>query len=837
MQLKREHLGNLCRVLGRRFLLGHLAVVNGYLTADQLRDSLNDHRAAGSGIPLGEFLVKRQLLTPDQLRRLLEQQQQLDCAPNPATEAPVKIGRYAVYERLGEGGRGIVWKAWDEELQRWVAVKVSRQGSASWRERFLREARAAAKLRHPNLIEVYEILHHEGRDYIVMKFVDGRPLHELRLEPRVAAALLADICDAVQSMHDHGILHRDIKPHNIIVDGEGRGYLGDFGLARELGTAPLTLDGTMVGTPQYMSPEQATARNDQISFRTDVYGLGGTLYHALTNSPPFQGNRDIPSLITDILNEVPPPASQVNSSVPAELDLIIRRAMEKHPRDRYPSAAAMAEDLRRFLRGEAPLAHPISGVRRTVRWVQRNRRLTVAAIAAAVSLATAAGVVTFTVVRQARETTVEDAYRTAFQSGIDAWRKGVISVDPPGRERWIQESVRHFDRATATRPERPDPWLWRGRCLRLLGRLDDAEQSWTHSIRIDRRFGPALFERAKYYLDTYVQLRPAPTMHVSGDRLRPGRPDPETPEQRVWREKGERDLAQAREAEGLEPSALRYLEGALAIGQGRLPEGIEALRQYAAENDWDPAALALLAGAAYLSGEYVQAETYFIQSLHLEPKAHRFRGRGDTRYCLGRYADAIVDYTEALALDPRNAATLCNRAMAYQALREYDLSLHDYSRAIEFQPDFARAYNGRGLVRSEQLDYAGARADFEQATEINHLYVDAYNNLGNVLVMEQQVDEAIQVYDIALGIDAGNPEIHANRGLAQMAKNEPRAALVDFEASLKTDPDNAEVLYQCAMAWKSLENPATAREYLKRALATSSPRWPRRAKVERLLEE
>jgi serine/threonine protein kinase len=266
----------------------------------------------------------------------------------PQVEPARLVGQYALIEKLGEGSGGIVWKAWDKKLLRWIAVKESKVASTKSSGRFLSEAQSGARLRHSSLIGVLDTFQHDGVDYIVMDYVESRPLDEVPLSHRELALLMADVCDAVEYMHSRGIIHRDIKPRNIFVDVDGKAHLGDFGLARILDQEHLTMEGYCVGTPQYMSPEQAAGQRSWITPQTDVYGLGVTLFRMLAGHDAYHDEIDLLPLLARIINKDIPSPVLTEPTIPSELKDIVRRAMAKKPAERTRSAGQLRDELRRF---------------------------------------------------------------------------------------------------------------------------------------------------------------------------------------------------------------------------------------------------------------------------------------------------------------------------------------------------------------------------------------------------------------------------------------------------------------------------------------------------------
>ncbi len=313
-----------------------------------------------------------------------------------------EVGRFSLREQVGRGGFGVVFKAWDRELKREVAIKLPRDGyfaSDEEEQRFLREARHAARLNHPHIVPVYEIGREEGAPYIVSEFIDGMTLSDLindrRLDFMESADLLAHVADAVEYAHSNKIVHRDLKPGNILLNHELQPFVADFGLATaDEGEFTITLAGQVIGTPSYMSPEQVVGNPEAIGPHSDIYALGVMLYRLLTGELPFRGGKRL--LMHQIQHEEPRPPRTLNEFIPIDLETIALKAMSKEPARRYASASDMADDLRRAVRGDPIKARPISRAEKFRRWCRRYPA--VASLATAVALLlmiTAVGAVTW----------------------------------------------------------------------------------------------------------------------------------------------------------------------------------------------------------------------------------------------------------------------------------------------------------------------------------------------------------------------------------------------------------------------------------------------------------
>jgi WD40 repeat protein/serine/threonine protein kinase len=447
--------------------------------------------------------------------------------PQASTIAEVhSLGRFQLLERVGQGAFGAVWRARDTQLDRIVALKIPHAGllaSKGALERLEREARAAAQLRHPRIVRLYELITLNGIPVLVSDYIEGVPLPDLlrvrRLTIRESAELVADVAEALDYAHGMGLVHRDIKPGNIMMEQTDcglriadRGFqegnriasgheikrkstdseirnsqsaignpparlkpvLVDFGLAlREGAEIVMTVEGQILGTPAYMSPEQAAGRGHAVDRRSDIYGLGVVLYQLLCGELPFRGSK--PMLVYQVLHDEPRPPRRLNDRIPKDLETICLKAMAKEPRRRYDSAREMADDLRRFLRGEPVRARPAGRVERLYRWSRRNPL--VAGLIAAVAFVLVAGTVTssyWAIRAQANAKTArEEAYLarrgryiTEIHLAHRAWKDGQIDL--------VQEKLQ-------AQPEEFRDFEWQ--YLRRLCRLD-LETIQGHSGRI-----------------------------------------------------------------------------------------------------------------------------------------------------------------------------------------------------------------------------------------------------------------------------------------------------------------------------------------------------------------
>ncbi len=344
----------------------------------------------------------------------------------PETAALPAVPGYEVEGVLGLGGMGVVFRARHLRLNRVVALKMALAGAyagAPERRRFQREAEAVAALRHPNVVQVFDVGDSEGRPYFTMEFMEGGSLAQQRagtpLPARAAAELAATLAGAVHAAHRAGIVHRDLKPANVLLAADGAPKIGDFGLARRLGgEAALTRTGAAVGTPSYMAPEQARGTPDAAGPAVDVYALGAILYELLTGRPPFRAATGAET-VNQLLSEDPVPPSQLNATVPRDLETVCLKCLRKEPGERYPAAAALADDLGRFLRGEAVAARPEGLLKRLVRRVRRRPYLSAAVAVATLSTVALVGGGTWVLSERAAAARSAEAARAAAERAAD----------------------------------------------------------------------------------------------------------------------------------------------------------------------------------------------------------------------------------------------------------------------------------------------------------------------------------------------------------------------------------------------------------------------------------
>jgi len=705
--------------------------------------------------------------------------------PGAALALSRDFGKYEILEELGRGAMGAVYQARQKDLGRLVALKVLLSGefaSGEEVERFQREARAAAAVRHPNLVALHEVGCHAGLHYFTMDYIAGENLtryaRRVKPDPRAALELVRKVALGLSAAHEQGVIHRDVKPGNILVDARGEPVLTDFGLAKlAVGAARLTASGSAVGTPAYMAPEQAAGRLDEVDARSDVYSLGAVLYELLTGRPPFEAASVIETLYKVVNEELPPPR-RLNRDVPAEVEALCLRAMERDRARRYRGPGAFAEDIGRYLAGEPTEARPTTALDRLARRLRRRARLVAAIAALAIALSLLAGWVSGRLEAGARARDEAERMRRAEEDR----RRALASAEPVFRE--AEEAYQQADRllyvksagagaeickavatavarstdALAILPDFPDARLLRGKAHALAQRYDAAIEDFSALVRSHPELSTPYLERARVHVNRLAGLVGARAWTTGRKGIRMKEKHAEPPEAAEVRRQVREDLEVLR-VRGIEPSAAIEVDALMALGAGEFARTVELLRD--------------------LPSGRVEA----VALLEL---------RAQSLLYLERYEDARRDLDAVLELQVNRRTAWSMRSLVRQALDDLPGALADADRALELDPADATALNNRGLLKRELGDLAGAIADYTAAMKVDaKLEVAGGANRGHALFRLGRFAEALADYDRCLAADPNQAHALLGRAATLMSLGRGQEGAGDLDRAVERMPDAA----------------------------------------------
>jgi serine/threonine-protein kinase len=761
--------------------------------------------------------------------------------PPPGGTALPHIPGYEVEAVLGRGGMGVVFRARQLRLNRVVALKMTLADAYAGpreRERFQREAEAVAGLRHPNVVQVYDVGDAAGRPYFTMEYVEGGSLaQQLTGTPRPArqaTALLATLAAAVQAAHQSGIVHRDLKPANVLLTADGTPKVTDFGVARRLdGAAGLTRTGAAVGTPSYMAPEQAGGDKNAVGPATDVHALGAILYELLTGRPPF-GGETAAATVLQVIHQDPVPPSRRNARVPRDLETITLKCLQKDPQKRYASAAALAEDLRRFLRGEAIAARPEGRLGRLARRVRRRPALSAAvALAALLAVALVGGGLWLASERAAAARAAQAEWAATERAAAEDLREMV---------RWLKKSSWHRARAALERAkgrlgERESaelrPLLDQGaRDLDLAARLDalrlhsadtvggylDAGKEYEEAFReagLGQVGVPPEGVATRIAASNIQKALVAALDHWSIRATDPGRrawvlevARQADPGATGWRARA-RDPGLRKDGAGFarlvatapvdeeSVSLLLALEQQLQSGPHRA-EQVPFLKRVQKAHPGDFWVNARLGIVLYHLVKFEEAIGYFRAALAVRPSAALIRHYlGCALQGVGRNEEAVEQHRKAVQLDPTDPDVRSGLGLVLSKLGRQDEAIEQIRAGLRDHPNSANLYYAYGICLEAKGQPVEALARQRRAIALDPKHSDAQREVRSILLRQGRADEARAAWQTDLR--ANPPEHDAWYGYAELClylgkedeyRRARRALLRRFGTT--TDPQIAE---------------------------------------------
>jgi serine/threonine-protein kinase len=701
------------------------------------------------------------------------------------------IPGYEVLGVLGRGGIGIIYRVHHLKLNRDTALKMLLSGGYARPvevTRFMREAQAVAALKHPNIVQIYDVGEVDARPYFTMELMEGGTLADkiagTPQDAKRAAELTATLAGAVQIAHQAEIVHRDLKPGNVLLTADGTPKIADFGLARHFdGDGGLTLDGVRVGTPSYMSPEQVSGKSDAVGPAADIYALGAILYEMLTGRPPFRAATATETQ-RQVMEEEPATPSRLNAKVPRDLETICLKCLHKDPGRRYPTAALLADDLRRFLNGEPITARPTGSLERVAKWARRRPAPAAMVLGGAVmTLLLIASIVWLTLERGKLTHAVEaDLANVAELEQQARWSEARLALERAHARLGRVAGAELRERLTRARTN-----------LDLATTLDD--------IRLSRVTGGQL---------VYYKLRANENYAEAFQRAAIGtfRDDPKNVAARV-RESAIRtalvtaldDWAVCATDEGQRAWITNVARAADPDAEGWRDRILD-------QTTWtDSDALSELAitmppRACALSLQLALAERLRLAGGDATPFLRRVQNEhpGDfwVNLVLGNAllyratGEAREYYRVALASRPQAAVGYCAVGDALRLQRSFDEATRYYHLAISRDPSSARVHTNLGLTLLTQGKVEQAIGYYKKSQELDPNYAWGYANLATAYRDTGRLADAAEQYHKALALEPDNHTIQNELRQVQVRQGQAQEVWAAWRRIIETDPSSYE---------------------------------------------
>jgi tetratricopeptide (TPR) repeat protein/predicted Ser/Thr protein kinase len=722
-----------------------------------------------------------------------------------------KFGKYILKKKLGEGGMGIVYLALDPDLNRKVALKMIPLKDKDSMERFDREARAVAKLKHPNIIPIYEIGLIEQYHYFTMEYIEGESLDKLvenkerHLGHRQVAEIIYEIASALHYAHSQQIIHRDIKPANILIDTDDKAYLTDFGLAKELQglEKSLTLSGTIIGTPDYMSPEQARGAKRKIDQRSDIFSLGATLYYGLTGRPPFRG-KELYQVLEAVVNKDPIPPRRIMPRIPQDMETICLKCLEKEPERRYQDDEELIQDLRRYLAGVVIHAKPAGLVTKSWRMAMQNKIAIWSLIGAAVIIL--AIVISLAIVSAAKKHQAAAYSKEAHQkfdkkqfADAATLCNRILALEPDNEEiqsllGWCNNKIKA--KAKAEQEARKTAEQEAKKVEEIANKLKHEAEIRAHETEIRAK--------AKGVLDRTISLtKPQDKITAAEDALKI---DPSFGDAYQVIGYAYKDLKDYKKA-------IEYFSKAITntptLVYSYYERGIilyfihndiaGAVNDFSKVTELDPNSHLGYFAKGVVECErknYEQSLANFNRAIELKTDfAQAYSSRGVVYSMKGDFERAISDFNKAIEFRSNYAVTYYNRGIAYHMKRDLERAIADFNKAIELQPNFAYAYGYRGIVYDNKGDLERAMADYNKAIELQPNLAEAYHNRGYTYYKKGDLERAIADFNKAIELQPNYAGAYYGRGIIYGKKGDLERAISEFNKAIELQPNFAEAYY------------------------------------------
>jgi serine/threonine-protein kinase len=767
---------------------------------DLVEQALNDQLTPEEACAHDPELLREVTARLDECRNVERMLERMFPSDTPSRSLPLMgllesrlptIAGYEVLGVLGRGGSGVIYRVRHLKLNRVVALKMLLSGSyASAPEllRFTREAEAVASLSHPNIVPVHDVGDVDGRPYYTMEFIEGGSLaQKLAGVPQPAlrcATTVTTLAGAVGTAHQHGIIHRDLKPGNVLLTADGTPKITDFGLARHFdGDGGLTLDGVRVGTPSYMSPEQVRGQAGAVGPAADIYALGAILYEMLTGRPPFRAATATETQ-RQVIDEEPATPSRVNTKVPRDLETICLKCLHKDPGRRYSTAAALADDLRRFLKGEPITARPTGSLERVAKWAQRRPSSAAMILAgAAITLLLIVGAVWLTLERGKLTHAVEADLRDVAELAQQArWAEARLALERAharlGRvagsevRQRVAQAKTNLDLATSL----DDVRLSRVTGGQLIFYKRKANERYTE---IFQRAGLGTFHDEANDVAARVRASAIRTALVTAlddwavcatdesqrnwviSVARAGGPDANGWRDRILDRASWADAAALSELARTMPPRECSVSLQLALGERLRDAGGDAtplLRRVQNEHP-DDFWVNLILGNALL-----------------------YRATGEAR----EY------YRVALASRPQAAVGYCALGDALRLQESFEEATRYYQLAIDRDPNYARVYTNLGLTLRTQGKVDQAIRFYKKSVELDPNYAWAYANLGTAYRDIGRLEDAAAQYHKALALEPDNASIQNELRTVQVRQGQAQEVWAAWSRIIQTDPPSYE---------------------------------------------